>query len=257
MMDEAIIVSTSDRGVLTVTFNRPDRANSYDAAMLDCVERAFETAYSDASVRVVVLRGAGKHFSSGAAIGSGGGKARRSMGDLCRMIEGLPKPSIAAVQGACIGGALAMASCCDCMVSSRDASFSIPEVRLGFSPSPLIPVFMRAVGYRAMRRYLLSGERFSAQEALRIGLVHELCAPEELETALDRIVSGYLRAAPEAFATAKSALIGYMSPELPDEATLRDLQAGFDRMSESDEAREGRASFSERREPRWYPARRL
>ena len=157
---ETLPHSVSGRGVATITFNRPDRANSYDSAMLDTLSEAFGQYGTDPKVRVIVLRGAGKHFSAGAAIGEGGAKPRLSMGEVCALIDAVPKPTLAAVQGACIGGALAIASCCDMIIAGREASFSIPEVRLGFAPEPLIATFVRAMGYRAARRYLLSGRAF-------------------------------------------------------------------------------------------------
>jgi methylglutaconyl-CoA hydratase len=248
---DTLLHSLSDRGVATITFNRPERANSYDFAMLDTLADLFERFGRDPSVRVIVLRGAGKHFSAGAAIGEGG-RARLSMGELCTLIDTTPKPTIAVVQGACIGGALAVASCCDAVVASREAFFSIPEVRLGFAPLPLIGFFARAMGYRALRRYLLSGERFSAEDALRIGLVHELCDMYALEPTLHTLIDQCLLGAPGAIAQAKQVLQQQTPAALtPDE--LRDLQASFDALSTSEEAAEGRAAFKEKRKPRWFP----
>src|SRR4029077_15253707 len=98
---DTLLTSVSARGVATLTFNRPDRANSYDAAMLDALADGFETLGRDEAVRVIVLRGAGKHFSAGAAIGEGG-KPRRAIGEVCAMIDAIPKPTVAVAQGACI-----------------------------------------------------------------------------------------------------------------------------------------------------------
>ena len=138
---------------------------------------------------------AGKHFSAGAAIGEGG-QPKRAIGEVCALIDATPKPTVAVVQGACIGGALALASCCDVMVASREAFFSIPEVRLGFAPGPLIGVFVRAIGYRALRRYLLSGERFTAEEAHRLGLVQQLCDAPALDSVVDELIDQLLLGAP-------------------------------------------------------------
>ena len=250
---DTLLHSISDRGIATITFNRPERANSYDAAMLDALTGLFERFSRDSAVRVIVLRGTGKHFSAGAAIGEAG-RARLSMGEVCAMIDMAPKPTIAVVQGACIGGALAIASCCDVVVAAREAFFSIPEVRLGFAPVPLIGVFARAVGYRSLRRYLLSGERFSAEEALRIGLVHELCDGGALERVLDELIDQCLLGAPGAVARAKHVL-QTQAPAALSQDELRKLQEAFDAMSESEEAAEGRSAFREKRKPRWYPPR--
>jgi methylglutaconyl-CoA hydratase len=244
-------ISVSPRGVATLTFNRPERANSYDAAMLDALADAFERFAADKSVRVIILRGAGKHFSAGAAIGAAG-KPRRGIGEVCALVDAVPKPTIAVVQGACIGGALALASCCDVMLATPDAIFAIPEVRLGFAPGPLIPVFARAVGIRALRRYLLSGERFAAEDALRLGLVHALATAEELETILDETIDGCLLAAPSAVTRAKYQLRNYATPRVNAD-DLRELQKTYESLSNSEEAMEGRNAFKEKRKPRWYP----
>ena len=250
---DTLSTSVSDRGVATLTFNRPDRANSYDAAMLDALADGCESFGRDAAVRAIVLRGAGKHFSAGAAIGEGG-KPRRPIGEVCAMIDAVAKPTVAVAQGACIGGALAIASSCDVMIASRDALFAIPEVRLGFAPGPLLGAFARGIGYRALRRYLLSGERFSAEEGHRLGLVHRLCEGPELDGVVDELVDALLLGAPNAVATAKQLLGRHAPPALsPDE--LRELQRAHEAMSDSDEAAEGRAAFKEKRKPRWYPPR--
>src|SRR5258708_4476890 len=114
---DTLLKSVSARGVATLTLNRPDRANSYNANMLDALADGFEEFSRDRAVRVIVLRGSGKHFSAGAAIGEGG-HPRRAIGEVCALIDTTPKPTLALAQGACIGGALALMSCCDVIVAS-------------------------------------------------------------------------------------------------------------------------------------------
>ena len=250
---DTLLTSVSARGIATLTFNRPDRANSYDAAMLDALADGCESFGRDAAVRAIVLRGAGKHFSAGAAIGEGG-KPRRPVGEVCAMIDAIPKPTVAVAHGACIGGALALASSCDVLIASRDAVFAIPEVRLGFAPGPLLSAFARGIGFRALRRYLLSGERFSAEEGHRLGLVHRLCDAAELDGAVDALIDELLLAAPNAAAMAKRLVQRHAPPALsPDE--LRELQRAVEAMRDSTEVAEGRAAFKEKRKPRWYPPR--
>ena len=250
---DTLLKSVSGRGVATLTFNRPDRANSYNAEMLDALADGFEQFGRDSAVRVIVLRGSGKHFSAGAAIGEGG-QPKRAIGDVCALVDATPKPTIAVVQGACIGGALALASCCDVMVASREAFFSIPEVRLGFAPGPLIGSFLRAIGYRALRRYLLSGERFTAEEAHRLGLVQQLCDAPAIDSVTDELIDQLLLGAPAAAANAKR-LLQKLAPAALSAGELREMQAAFEAMAKSDEAAEGRAAFKEKRKPRWYPPR--
>jgi methylglutaconyl-CoA hydratase len=250
---DTLLTSVSTRGIATLTFNRPDRANSYDAAMLDALADGFEAFGRDAAVRAIVLRGAGKHFSAGATIGDGG-KPRRPIGEVCAMIDAAPKPTVAVAQGACIGGALAIASSCDVVIASRDAFFAIPEVRLGFAPGPLLGAFARGLGFRALRHYLLSGERFSAEDGHRLGLVHRLCDPKELDGTVDELIDALLLAAPNAAAKAKHLLRRHAPPALTPEE-LRELQRAFEATADSAEAGEGRAAFKEKRKPRWYPPR--
>lgn len=244
------------RGVATIRFNRPDKANSYDQAMLDHLGSLLETVRSDPAIRVVVLRGAGRHFSAGAAIGESAAHAperpRRLIIEVCKLLDDSPKPTIAVVQGACIGGALALACCCDTLIAGHDAAFSIPELRLGFAPGPLLPFFVRAMGHRAVRHYLLSGERFSGADALRLGLAHKLGETAALERMLDDTVEAIVLGAPEAQARAKAVLHADAVTPL-SLADLQRLQAAFDASTNSAESVEGRASFAEKRKPRWYP----
>jgi methylglutaconyl-CoA hydratase len=250
---DTLLTSVSPRGVATLTFNRPDRANSYDAAMLDALADGCEAFGRDAAVRVIVLRGAGKHFSAGAAIGDAG-RPRRLTAEICAMIDAIPKPTVAVAQGACIGGALAIASSCDVVIASRDALFAIPEVRLGFAPGPLLGAFARGIGFRALRRYVLSGERFSADEGHRLGLVHRLCDEPELDGAVDALIDELLLGAPTAAATAKGLLRRHAPPALSADE-LRELQRAFEATADSAEAAEGRAAFKDKRKPSWYPPR--
>jgi methylglutaconyl-CoA hydratase len=250
---DTLLKSVSGRGIATVTFNRPDRANSYNAEMLDALADGFEQFGRDSAVRVIVLRGSGKHFSAGAAIGEAG-HPKREIGEVCALIDATPKPTIAVAQGACIGGALALASSCDIMVASRDAFFSIPEVRLGFAPGPLIGTFLRSIGYRALRRYLLSGERFTAEEGHRLGLVQQLCDATALDSAVDDLIDQLLLGAPGALANAKR-LVQKQAPAALSGEELREMQAAFEALFNSDEAAEGRSAFKEKRKPRWYPPR--
>jgi methylglutaconyl-CoA hydratase len=255
MSDDALIRVVDGRGVATLTFNRPDKGNSYSHAMLDALSDAAAELGADPAVRAIVLRGAGKHFSAGAEVGAPAhpGKPRTSIPGFCLALDALPKPTVALVHGACIGGAVAMIACCDLVIASDDAFFSLPEVRLGFAPGPLIPFFLRAIDPRSLRRYLISGERFSAADALRVGLAHQLCVREAGEGALAHAIDELLLAGPNAAAHAK-ALLRRLTREPITPELLAGLQADFDQRFDSPEAVEGRASFREKRKPAWYPA---
>jgi len=253
MSDAPLLRTVDGRGVAVLTFNRPEKGNSYSAAMLDTLHDEITRLGADPAVRTIVLRGNGKHFNAGADVGAAAKeKPRASIPMVCLGLDTIPKPTIALVQGACIGGAVAMISCCDVVVATDNAFFSLPEVRLGFAPGPLIPFFLRAIDPRSLRRYLLSGERFAAEDALRIGLVHQLCAAESADAALAAIIDEMLHAGPNALAHAKQLLRRLTQVPISKEL-LAELQGEFDQRLESPEATEGRAAFREKRKPSWFP----
>ena len=258
---QRIICERGARGIATVALNRPDRGNAYDDVMLRELGATFAELAADSAVRVVVLRGAGKHFCVGADIAwhrANQDSSHESAGagpkllDVLLALDALPKPTICLLHGAAVGGGLAFAACCDIALAEESAFFSIPEVRIGLVPGPLVPIFLQAMDYRAFRRYGISGERFSAAEALRHGLVHHVCAAAEIETALARLIEELVLGAPGAIAALKKVSARLAGPVIND-ALLRELEAGSAGMLQTDEAREGIASFLEKRKPNWYP----
>jgi methylglutaconyl-CoA hydratase len=253
--DRPLLCAVDSRGIATLVFNRPEKGNSYNQAMIEALFEEMVRLGTDPSVRAVVLRGTGKHFSAGADVSERHDPAdmeRMRMLALCAGLEAMPKPVIALVQGACIGGAVALISCCDMVIATQTAFFALPEVRLGFAPGPLIPFFLRGMSARSLRRYLLSGERFTATEALRIGLVHELCEANDGDAALSKLIEEILLAGPNAAVHAKELLRRLTDKPITTEV-LADLQFEFNQRSESPEALEGRAAFREKRKPKWYP----
>ena len=255
MTDASLLTHVDPRGVATLTLNRPDKGNAYNQALLDALDETLARYAADAAVRILVLRGNGRHFCAGADV-SGQGAAlpepRATLPGFCRALDAFPKPTIALIHGGCIGGGLAFAACCDVAIAALEAFFSLPEVRLGFAPMPLAPFLVRAVQPRALRRYLVSGERFNAEEALRIGLVHEIADAATLEGALSKVITGFLEAGPNAAAAAKRVLRHQANGTIAEEL-LAELQAEFRKGADSAEANEGRAAFREKRKPHWAP----
>jgi methylglutaconyl-CoA hydratase len=247
----ACLSMTIDRGVATLRFARPDKGNAYNKAMLRGLADGLTQAAEDPAIRILVLRGEGRHFCAGAEIGADAGSGDDpGIADICRRLDCLAKPTVALVQGACLGGGLALAACCDVVIAERSAFFAMPEVRLGFAPGPLMPFFLSAIGSRHARRLLVSGERFAAEEALRIGLVHRLCEPGESERSLEQQIAELLQAAPLATAEVKATLRRLSADNVTD-ALMGDLQAAFRVSASSPEAQEGRAAFRDKRTPRW------
>jgi methylglutaconyl-CoA hydratase len=256
MESAAVVTQVLARRVATITLNRPDTGNACDAATLTRLAAELEKAATDPSIRIVVLRGAGRHFCSGADVRDprpSVGEKDVSFFEVCRLLDGLPKPAIAVVHGGCVGGGVALAACCDVVLAAEnEAFFSLPEVRLGLAPGPLLLYFLRAMGERALRRYLLTGERFSARAAYELGLVHAVHPQSELESALEAIIDGLLLGAPGAIGRAKALLAKHGNGPVNDE-TVRAIEREFREQLASDEAQEGRLSFRDKRKPGWYP----
>ena len=253
-MSAQVVSAVDARGIATVTLNRPEKANAYDAEMQEALAVEFERYAADPAVRAIVLRGAGRHFSAGADVAAGAEPAPGARGifEICRLIDSIPKPTVALVQGACVGGGMALAACCDIVIAARNAFFAVPEVRLGLTPGTLGVFFARALGLRQFRRYAMTGQRFGAEEALRVGFAHELCEPQALDQALAAQIDEILLAAPTAARNAKLMAARLAGEALSAELIAR-LQVEFLESQASDEAREGRASFREKRKPGWYP----
>jgi len=251
------------RGVASVTLNRPQVNNAYNGDLIAGVHEAMDALAAAQGVRAVVLKGKGRHFQAGADlawIGAVGQmspeeneRASRATGDLVRRLDTLPLPTIALVQGGCFGGGTGIVAACDIVVASEDAMFAITETRWGLMAGIILPQLCQAIGLRALRRYALTGERFDAQEARRIGLAHEVCANGKLEEVGARIVDGLLMNAPNATAATNQRSLAVAGAAV-DDALFADLVREHAATRQLAEAAEGLASFREKRKPNWYPA---
>jgi methylglutaconyl-CoA hydratase len=253
-MTSSVEVEVSARGIATILLNRPERSNAIDQAALDELARQFVSLGADERVRVVVLRGAGKHFCAGADLVARASApenpapAQTTVVDLLAALDRLGKPTVAAVHGAAIGAGAALAACCDVVVAAESAFFSIPEVRIGMAPLGVTPFVIRAIGHRSFRRYGLSGERFDAGEALRIGLAHEVVAADRLDEKVAEIVDTLLHGAPGAQRTLKDGMERFVAPTVEAIVAARPSHGS----PRTPEAQEGIASFREKRKPSWY-----
>jgi methylglutaconyl-CoA hydratase len=243
-----LVVSRDARGITTVTLNRPDRGNALGQQMMRELLGFVAEAAGDDTVRVVVLRGAGRHFCTGADVGERGAstEGRVELVDLLTAVDQLGKPVVAVVQGGCVGGGLALAICCDVVLAVEEAFFSVPELRLGLVPTGLLPFFVRALGPRALRLYGLSGERIMATEAVRLGVASAMVPEVGIAAELDALTDSLLLAAPGAVALFKRRLAPYAA--MAGEPIADDVERSW-------EIAEGVASFKERRKPVWYPQR--
>ena len=249
-------------GVAQVTMSRPQVFNAFDEAMIAALDAAFAQLGDDDSVRVIVLAGEGKHFSAGADLqwmqrASTASQewnlddARRFAAMLAR-IDACPKPTVARIQGAALGGGVGLACACDVAVAADRATFAVSEARFGILPAAIGPYVVNAVGKRQARRLALTATRIGAAEALAIGLVQQVVAPEQLDAAIDTVVSELLAGGPNAQREIKQ-LFAQLDVG-PVTAEVRELSAQtISRVRGSDEAREGFAAFLGKRPPNWIP----
>lgn len=246
-----------------VTMNRPERHNAFDDVLIGQLTEAFRAMEADDGIRVIVLSGAGKSFSAGADLNwmkrmagfSMDENRRDAMGlaALMRTIAHLRKPTVARVQGAAFGGGVGLVACCDLAVAAASATFSLSEVRLGLIPAVISPYVVAAIGERAARRYFLTGERFEAAEAWRLGLVHEIAAGEgELDEKVGHIVDALLACGPAAQREAKD-LIRAVSGRAVTSELIQDTAERIAKIRSSPEGREGVAAFLEKRRAAWIP----
>jgi methylglutaconyl-CoA hydratase len=255
-----LLLAVDARGVATLTLNRPERRNAFDDAIIADLTDAFRRLGADPAVRAVVLAGAGTAFSAGGDLNwmrrmAGYGEDENfadamRLATMLRTLNELPKPVVARVNGAAFAGGIGLICCCDIAVASRDAAFSISEVRLGLVPATIGPYVVAAIGTRAARRYCLTGEIFAAEDALRIGLVHEIVPAAELDQAVERVVAALVAGGSRAEARAKS-LLAEIAGRPVDDAVMALTARTIAAARAAAEGREGVSAFLERRKPAW------
>src|SRR5499427_10526034 len=261
MSQNPVLWNLDDRGVATVTLNRPEVNNAYDGALIQGVLAAMDDLGTK-PLRVVVLKGNGRHFQAGADLKwinsvrpqspEANEAASRATFEAVQRLNTLPIPTVALVQGGCFGGGTGVISACDIVIAADNALFSITEVRWGLTAAIIIPQLCDAIGVRQVRRYALTGERFGAEEARRIGLVHEVVPLAELESAGGKVVEQLLANAPDALAETKQLAMesAFGGMDVGDAAYARLVKMHAARR-QTKEASEGLASFAEKRAANW------
>ncbi len=260
-MDDPVILEIDGRGVATATLNRPEVGNAYNEDMLDALIAGVERLATDKAVRCLVLRGAGKHFQAGADINwlgevagysaERGYQAAMATTRACKLLNEFPKPTIALIRGACFGGGCGIVCCIDVALATPEAIFGLTEVRVGVAPTPISTHMVHAMGLRHTRRYAVTGERFDAAEACRIGLVHEIVAAEQIEAKLAAVLEAVFLGAPGAIAATKRSFLGANGLTL-DERQMSMLAHESWTQRASPEGREGTGAFRDKRTPAWY-----
>ena len=247
-----------------VTLNRPERHNAFDDVMIGELTEALRAMEADESVRVVVLSGAGRSFSAGADLNwmkrMGGfsldENRRDAMGlaTLMRTLAHLRKPTIARVQGAAYGGGVGLVACCDIACATQQTMFALTEAKLGLVPAVISPYVVAAIGERFARRYFLTGERFEAADAWRLGLIHEMTLTEaDLDDKVGEIVDALLACGPVAQREAKELIRAVAGKPVTSEL-IQDTAERIAKLRASPEGREGVSAFLEKRKPSWIPS---
>ncbi len=226
------IITEIDSSVGILTLNRPERHNALDEQLVAEITRALGEFEADPQVRVIVISASGRSFCAGSDIdwikrmaGFTPQESQTKAQIFARMfsrLHELSKPTIARVQGSALGGGVGLIAACDVAVATYDAQFALTEGRLGQLPALSSPYILAAIGERQCRRYLLSGERFSANEAYRIGLINEIVRGEEqLDDAIGEIIDSFLKGSPGALSRCK-ALIQTISGQPIDDSTIEE-----------------------------------
>ncbi|EIJ2377893.1 enoyl-CoA hydratase/isomerase family protein [Vibrio alginolyticus] len=255
-----VLWHVDDNGVATITLNRTAKHNAFDACTIDLLIHRLDYLALRTDVRCLVLRSNGKHFSSGADLNWMQSMADSTRQDnfvdaqnLARLMETLdsfPQPTIAVVQGSAYGGALGLICCSDIAIASQSAKFCLSEVKLGLVPATIAPYVMRAMGNRQARRYILSGEVISAEDAERFGIVHEVKEAKQLENAVDSVIKTLLLNSPDAMRKAKT--LCHQCHQNPiDQQLIHYTSKLIADIRVSPQGQDGLQAFLEKRNPSW------
>ncbi|MFZ4537376.1 enoyl-CoA hydratase/isomerase family protein [Propionivibrio sp.] len=255
------ILTEVDDSIGILTLNKAERHNAIDELLISEITGGLLELEADTRVRAIVLSSTGKSFCAGADLNwikraanhtsQENLRDARSLALLMTTLNELSKPTIARVQGPAYGGGVGLIAACDIAVGTYDAQFALTEVKLGILPAVISPYVLAAIGERYCRRYMLSAERFSAAEAYRIGLLHEIVPGEEqLDEAIAEIMDSLLKNGPNAQAECK-ALIRAVSGQPIDESTVEETAQRITRIRSSPEGKEGLAAILEKRKPNW------
>ncbi len=249
-----------DAGIASVTINRPEVRNAFNDEVIAELTAVFLELGKRDEVRCVVLAGHGPAFCAGADLnwmkqmaGFSREENLADAGGLARMLEMIyrcPKPTIARIHGDVYAGGLGLVAACDIAVAVEGAQFCLSEVKLGLIPATISPYVIRAMGTRASHRYFLTAEKFDAAEALRLGLVHEVASPAELDGRVLAMAQSLVQAGPEAVKACKKLLHDVAGHDISAGLVRRTVE-GIADIRASDEGREGVQSFLQKRKPNW------
>jgi len=264
--NDTLIYTEKSNGVAEITLNRPEIRNAFDSDLIQKLISTFKQAESSPSVRIILLKANGKHFSAGADLNWMRSMAQASYEEnyedakqlalMLSTINYISKPVIAKVHGAAFGGAIGLIACADIVIADEDTKFSLSEVKLGLSPATISPYVIDAIGARAARRLFLTGEVFSSDKALILGLISEATKTDKLDDEVNKVISSLLNNGPIALTKTKE-LIHHINLETKGYSETRDdslVDYTCELIAElrvSEEGQEGLSAFLEKRAPSW------
>ena len=260
MSTEPVLTEIDERGVASLILNRPDVHNAFDDVLIGRLNEALDELAGNDDVRVVKVVGRGTSFSAGADLNWMRRMAEysqeenladaRRVAHMFHKLASFPRPTLAIVHGNAFGGGIGVIACCDIAVASVGARFSLSEVKLGLIPATISPFVIEAIGARQARRLFLTAERFDADVALRLGLIHRVSADDRLQETAEVCISQLLENSPHAMAASKE-LVATVAHRAIDESVLGDVAQRIALARASEEGREGVAAFLEKRSPAW------
>ena len=259
-LTEKIKTSVDTNGKAYIVLSNATKHNAFDEVVLQALKQLLDTYAHDTEVRMLIISAEGKSFSAGADLTWMQKMANysldenvadaRVLGEVMHALYYFPKPTLVSVQGAAYGGALGLIACCDFAIASTSATFCLSEVKLGLIPAVISPFVIEAMGKRAARRFALTGEVFGAEEALRLGLIAQICEPDLLAEQLLQVSDRLLKNGPEAMQVVK-ALMNEVGDSEIDEDLLEFTSRKIAEIRVSPEAQEGLRAFFEKRTANW------
>lgn len=260
MTEQTVLYELDERGIATVTLNRPEKHNAFDETIIAELQTTFEKIGNNDKARVMILAAKGKSFSAGADLGwmkrmasysyEDNLRDANALAEMLRTLNTLAVPTIARVQGAAFGGAVGLVSCCDMAIATSRASFCLSEVKIGLVPATISPYVITAIGQRAARRYFLTAERFSANSAAQLGLISEVVEDQQLDESITLLCDALLGNGPVAVKAAKHLVFDVANQEISDDL-IRDTCKQIASIRVSHEGQEGLNAFLEKRPASW------
>lgn len=259
--DNIVLMDVTPRGVANITLNRPEVHNAFNGDVIRHLLDCYRTVGERADIRVAVLRGNGKSFSAGGdlawmkrAVSYTREQNIAETMELARMLRTVnecPKPTVALLHGNCFAGATGLTSCCDIAIGVKGIQFALTEVRLGLTPATISPYVVAAIGARNARRYFLTAERFDADQAYHMGLLHQVVPDAAaLATTGEKVIDDLLAGASGALAHSKQLVFRVVDRPV-DDAIMRYTAENIADRRASAEGQEGLAAFFEKRKPNW------